>query len=268
VRTRHTRAVLPVHLYGHPVDFEAIRSWRRSGLLVIEDACQAHLASWRGEPVSVPGDAACFSFYPGKNLGALGDGGMVVSADEELLARIRRLRDHGQSAKYVHPDVGWCSRLDGLQAAFLEVKLRHLPAWTQARASLAEQYWARLGDRLVPWEVGAVHHLLVVRSRPEARDDIRTALDAAGIETGYHYPVSLSRQPALARWSRPCPNAERAAAEVLSLPIHPMLTEADVDTVCDAFLAAESETGGAWTPDATADRDAVCTRGGLTSMRR
>lgn len=268
VRSRYTRAVLPVHLYGHPVDFPTIRAWRGSGLLVIEDAAQAHLASWRGEPVSVAGDAACFSFYPGKNLGALGDGGIVVSHDEELVRRIRRLRDHGQIAKYVHPDVGWCSRLDGLQAAFLSVKLRHLTEWTRARACLAEHYWERLGDRLVPWEIGAVHHLLVTRTRADARDRIRQSLDDAGIETGLHYPVALSRQPALARWSRPCPNAERAASEVLSLPMHPMLTETDVDLVCDAVLEAELESGGPWTLDGAADRDAVCTRGGLQSMRR
>jgi dTDP-4-amino-4,6-dideoxygalactose transaminase len=245
-----------------------VRAWRRSGLVVIEDAAQAHLASWRGEPVASAGDAACFSFYPGKNLGALGDGGMVVSRDEELIERVRRLRDHGQRAKYLHTDVGWCSRLDGLQAAFLSVKLRHLPGWTQTRAALAECYWERLGDRLVPWEVGAVHHLLVTRTAAAARDSIREALNARGIETGLHYPVALSRQPALARWSQPCPHAELAASEVLSLPMHPLLMPADVDAVCDALLDAEDEFGGPTMRAGAAGQDGFCTRAGLRSMRR
>jgi dTDP-4-amino-4,6-dideoxygalactose transaminase len=243
VRTRYTRAVVPVHLYGHPLDFELVRGWRRSGLTVIEDAAQAHLATWRGEPVGTACDAACFSFYPGKNLGALGDGGMVVSHDEELVARIRRLRDHGQDRKYLHTEVGWCSRLDALQARFLVAKLQYLPEWTRARASLAERYRERLGARLVPWTSGAVHHLLVVRTDSATRSCLQGMLHAAGVETGLHYPVALSRQPALAGWSWPCPNAELAASEVLSLPMHPMLSLADVDLVCDALLDAESTLG-------------------------
>ena len=133
VRTRYHAAVLPVHLYGHPVPFDLIRAWRRSGLVVIEDAAQAHLGAWRGDPVASASDAACFSFYPGKNLGALGDGGMVVSDNEVLLRQVRRMRDHGQDVRYHHCEPGWNSRLDGLQAAFLSAKLRHLPGWTAAR---------------------------------------------------------------------------------------------------------------------------------------
>ena len=243
VRTRYTRAVLPVHLYGHPVPFDLIRAWRRSGLVVIEDAAQAHLGAWKGEPVASASDAACFSFYPGKNLGALGDGGMVVSDDDVLLRQVRRMRDHGQDVRYHHCEPGWNSRLDGMQAAFLSAKLRHLPGWTAARAALADRYRERLGSRLVPWDVGAVHHLVVARVPHEARDGVRARLAASGIETGLHYPFALSEQPALARWSRPCPNAEHAAGQVLSLPMHPLLTSADVDAVCDAFVEAEAELG-------------------------
>lgn len=244
-RTRYTRAVLPVHLYGHTVPFDLIRAWRRSGLVVIEDAAQAHLGAWRGEPVAVAGDAACFSFYPGKNLGALGDGGMVVSDDEVLLRQVRRMRDHGQTARYHHTEAGWNSRLDGLQAAFLAAKLRHLPGWTASRAALADRYRERLGDRLVPWDVGAVHHLLVARVPESVRDEVRSRLAASGVETGLHYPIALSQQPALARWSRPCPRAEQAAGEVLSLPMHPLLTSGEVDAVCDTLLTVEADLGAA-----------------------
>jgi dTDP-4-amino-4,6-dideoxygalactose transaminase len=267
VRTRYTRAVLPVHLYGHTVGFDAVRAWQRSGLVVIEDAAQAHLASWRGEPVASASDAACFSFYPGKNLGALGDGGIVVSRDEGLLERVRRLRDHGQDARYHHAEVGWNSRLDGLQAAFLSAKLEHLPAWTATRAGLADRYWERLGERLVPWEVGAAHHLLVMRTSADARDELRARLAAAGVETGLHYPFALSEQPALARWSRACPNAEHAAREVLSLPMHPLLDPADVDAVCDVVLEAEDELGVGPCFQVAEDGDVACARAGMRRTR-
>jgi dTDP-4-amino-4,6-dideoxygalactose transaminase len=244
VRTRATRAVLAVHLYGHPVDFDVVRRWRRSGLVVIEDAAQAHLATWNGEYVGSAGDAACFSFYPGKNLGALGDGGLVLSHDLGFVEHVRRLRDHGSIVRYRHDEIGWCSRLDGLQAAFLSAKLPHLHGWTAARRRLAERYRARLGDRLVPWTEGAVHHLLVARVPAASRKRIRAELAAHGVATGLHYPLALSDQPALHRWMRPCPEAERAAAEVLSLPMHPFLRDRDVDAVCDTLLAAESVVTG------------------------
>ncbi len=239
VRTHATRAVVPVHLYGHTVDFDLLRRWRAEGLVVIEDAAQAHLASWRGEPVGAVGHAACFSFYPGKNLGALGDGGLVLSRDPDVVERVRQLRDHGRQTGYRHAEIGWCSRLDGLQAAFLRVKLRHLARWTEVRRQRAARYSANVpGNLLVPWEEGAVHHLMVARIGGGLRDEVRASLDRAGIETGMHYPVALSDQPALARWARPCPNAERAASEVLSLPMHPLLTERAVDTVCGALVSA------------------------------
>jgi dTDP-3-amino-3,4,6-trideoxy-alpha-D-glucose transaminase len=134
VRTPRTKAVIPVHLYGHVVPFERLRRWRDQGLLVIEDAAQAHLATHGGEPVGSVGHLTCFSFYPGKNLGALGDGGAVLCPDPALADHLRVLRDHGRRSKYVHDVVGWCSRLDDIQAAVLSAKLEHLASWTAARS--------------------------------------------------------------------------------------------------------------------------------------
>ncbi|MBV9412951.1 MAG: DegT/DnrJ/EryC1/StrS family aminotransferase [Acidimicrobiia bacterium] len=233
-RTDRVRAVIPVHLYGHVVPLDALDAWMRQGLIVIEDAAQAHLATWKGRPAGTVGQAGAFSFYPGKNLGALGDGGAVVSADPELHRAVTVWRDHGAADKYRHEHVGWCSRLDGLQAEWLRVKLRHLPAWTEARRRLADRYRDRLPEGLVvPWDEGAVHHLLVVRIGDGRRDDVAAGLAARGVSTGVHYPIALSEQPALAEWRRPCPVAERAATEVLSLPLDPLMTDAEVDRVCD-----------------------------------
>ncbi len=237
VRTSATRAVVPVHLYGHVVPVEHIRDWRDGGLLVVEDAAQAHLGSDGAVPVG-EGHAACFSFYPGKNLGALGDGGAVLSDDEGVIDEVRRLRDHGRRTKYEHDEIGWCSRLDGLQAAVLEVKLRHLPAWTAARRAVAQQYLDLLGDRLVPWREGAVHHLLVSRVRDGRRAAVADRLRAAGIDTGVHYPVPLSQQPSCRPWARACPHAEQAAVEVLSLPMDPLMTADQVERVAAVFATA------------------------------
>ncbi len=236
VRTSSTRAVIPVHLYGHVVPPDHLRSWRDSGLVVVEDAAQAHLAHHGGTGIGSIGHAVCFSFYPGKNLGAFGDGGMVLSSDDAVTGEVRRIRDHGRSTKYLHEDLGWCSRLDGLQAAVLSVKLRHLPAWTDARRARAADYRDRIGERLVPWEDGAVHHLLVARV-PD-RDRVRAALTAAGVGNGVHYPVPLSDQPWLMAGARPCPVAERAGHDVLSLPMDPLMSEADVDVASTALLRA------------------------------
>jgi dTDP-4-amino-4,6-dideoxygalactose transaminase len=235
VRTPRTRAVIPVHLYGHVVPFDHMEEWRQSGLLVVEDAAQAHLATWRGGTVGSVGQATCFSFYPGKNLGALGDGGAVVSDDDDVIEAVRMLRDHGRHSKYEHEVIGWCTRLDGIQAAFLAAKLPHLTAWTDARRNAAARYHSRLGDLLVPWEDGAVHHLLVARLPQGRRDEIQASLAASGIDTGIHYPVPLSRQPACAAWAKPCPASEEAGDRILSLPMDPLLTDADIDRVCDAL---------------------------------
>jgi dTDP-3-amino-3,4,6-trideoxy-alpha-D-glucose transaminase len=237
VRTPRTRAVIPVHLYGHVVPFDLLEEWRDGGLLVVEDAAQAHLAAWHGRTVGEVGNAACFSFYPGKNLGALGDGGAVVSDDERLLSDVAALRDHGSTEKYRHDVIGWCSRLDGIQAAWLEVKLRHLPAWTRRRRQLAERYRMLVPEGLlVPWEDGAVHHLVAVRVPSLRRDPIIAGLAGVGVESGIHYPRALTQQPALRGVAGECPEAERAAAELLSLPIDPLMTDAEVDEVVDALL--------------------------------
>lgn len=232
-RTERTVAVMPVHLFGHVVPFDLIRGWQAQGLKVVEDAAQAHLASWRRQGVGTVGDVACFSFYPGKNLGAMGDGGAVITNDGDTAERIAKLRDHGRESKYLHDEIGWCSRLDGLQAAVLDVKLRHLPEWTENRRVLAERYHERLGDRLVPWEEGAVHHLLVVRPDSARRDDLQSALAERGVGVGVHYPVALSQQPSVSRFAMPSPEAEAAASEVLSLPMDPLMKLTEVELVCD-----------------------------------
>ncbi len=237
VTTPRTRAVLPVHLYGHTVPFDHLQTWRDAGLVVVEDAAQAHLATWAGRPVGSVGHATGFSFYPGKNLGALGDGGAVMAHDPAVLDEVRRLRDHGSTRKYHHEVLGHCSRLDGIQAAVLEVKLAHLAGWTEARRRLARRYRDRLGDLLVPWEEGAVHHLLVARVDPAARAGIQDELLRRGVQTALHYPIALSDQPALAAVARPCPAAEAGAASVLSLPMDPLMGEDEVERVADAVLA-------------------------------
>lgn len=233
VRTSRTAAVVPVHLYGHIVPFDAIDRWKDSGLLVVEDAAQAHLGESDGHYVGSNSDAACFSFYPGKNLGALGDGGMVTSRSASVTDEVRRLRDHGRVSKYTHDVPGWCSRLDGLQAAVLRAKLPYLPDWTARRRSFAARYLELLGDHLVPWNSGDVHHLLVARtSDPEQVADF---LRSREIDTGRHYPFALSQQPWLAHLGS-TPNAERAASTVISLPMDPLMDADDVDRVSEAFL--------------------------------
>ena len=178
-----------------------------------------------------------FSFYPGKNLGGFGDGGAIVTRNMDQAARVAKIRDHGRTSKYIHDEIGWCSRLDGLQAAVLNVKLGHLPAWTARRRQLADRYRKHLGDHLVPWEEGAVHHLLVMRVEPGDRDRIRQALIAQGIGVGIHYPAALTRQPSLSPYVRqPCPHSEAAAASVLSLPIDPLMDLWEVDLVCDVVM--------------------------------
>jgi dTDP-4-amino-4,6-dideoxygalactose transaminase len=235
--TPRTRAVIPVHLYGRPADLDALVDiCRRHGLRLIEDAAQAHGARSRGRACGTVGDLACFSFYPGKNLGAYGDAG-AVTGDPSLLARIRKLRDHGRSSKYEHDEVGYGERLDALQAAVLGVKLRHLEDWTEARRRHAATYDRLLaGSSLVTPSQDPrdrhVFHLYVVRSL--RRDDLLASLTAAGIGAGVHYPIPLHRQPAYeARGYGDCrlPAAEAAAGEVLSLPLYPELTDEQIGSV-------------------------------------
>jgi dTDP-4-amino-4,6-dideoxygalactose transaminase len=243
--TPRTKALLPVHLYGHPADLDPILEIaRRRGIAVVEDACQAHGAQYKGKTVGTLGVLGTHSYYPTKNLGALGDGGAVLANDPGLARHLRRLRNGGQSDRYRHELSGINSRLDELQAAILRVKLAHLPAWTERRRSIAARYAAGLdgtGLRL-PREqpyARAVYHLYVVR-HPH-RDALMAALKERGIGTLIHYPIPLHLQPAFARYGgKPGdhPVAEKAAAEILSLPIYPELSDAQVDTVIAAVQEA------------------------------
>jgi dTDP-3-amino-3,4,6-trideoxy-alpha-D-glucose transaminase len=241
-----TRAIMPVHLYGQPADMAAIeRIASGHNLAIVEDCCQAHLATAAGRPVGTIGIAGAFSFYPTKNLGALGDGGAVLTSDQGLAARIKRLRNGGQTDRYQHQEPGINSRLDELQAAILRARLPLLPRWTKDRRRLASAYRSALRGAAVdvPAELdpGHVYHLFVVRS--PARADLRAHLSARGIETLIHYPVPIPRQPALAATSpADCPAAARACDEVLSLPLHPALNEDQVRDVAAAVAAFEPRT--------------------------
>ncbi len=235
--TSRTRAILPVHLYGQPAEMAALNAIAtRHGLAVVEDCCQAHLATCAGTPVGTMGVAGAFSFYPTKNLGALGDGGAVVTNDSALAARIARLRNGGQSSRYRHEEPGINSRLDELQAAILRVRLGHLHGWTARRRAIAARYRRAIGDRVAvlrEFDAGHVYHLFVVRSQQRAA--LQTHLRSRGIETLVHYPVAIPDQPAFASAHDTCPAAATACAEVLSLPMHPALSDADVAAVCTAI---------------------------------
>jgi dTDP-3-amino-3,4,6-trideoxy-alpha-D-glucose transaminase len=230
-----TRAIVPVHLYGQPADMNGIeRVTSRYGLAVVEDCCQAHLATVQGRPVGTIGAAGAFSFYPTKNLGALGDGGAVITRDAALADRVRQLRNGGQRMRYDHNRLGVNSRLDEIQAAVLRTRLPRLQAWTARRRELAARYRAAL--RALPVEVppecdaGHVYHLFVVRV-PD-RNRFQEQLAADGIETLVHYPLPIPRQQAFTPMTpADCPIAERACDEVLSLPLHPGLSDDDLDSV-------------------------------------
>jgi dTDP-4-amino-4,6-dideoxygalactose transaminase len=243
--TSRAKAVIVVHLYGQMPDMDALcRAAGKAGLAVIEDAAQAHGATWRGRPAGSIGTAGCFSFYPGKNLGAFGDAGAVVTADAGLAGRIRVLRDHGRIAgsHYRHELVGTNSRLDALQAVVLSVKLARLDAWNEARRSIAARYHAALAPSParqvaeVPGTRGA-YHLAVVRVTDRAL--VQQRLAGLGVETQIHYPIPCHYQSAYQRFADGrLPAAEHAAAEVLSLPMFPHMTGAQVAQVCDAVRAA------------------------------
>ena len=239
--TPRTKALLPVHLYGHPADLDPLLDLAgRRGIPLVEDACQAHGALYRERPVGALSGLGALSFYPTKNLGALGDGGAVLVNDAELAARLRRLRNGGQSDRYRHEEVGVNSRLDEMQAAILRAFLGHLPAWTERRRALAALYLRELGDAalILPVEqpyARAVYHLFVVRH--PRRDALAAALRERGVGTLVHYPIPLHLQPAFrALGGRPgdLPVAEKAAAEVLSLPLYPELTDEQAQAVASA----------------------------------
>lgn len=233
--TKRTRALLPVHIYGRAADLDPMLALsKKHGLFLLNDACQAHGAKYRGQDIAALGDAAAYSFYPTKNLGCFGDGGMIVCADADKAARMRRLRDYGQEKRYQHVEAGLNSRLDELQAAILRVKLKHLAAHTERRRVIAKSYLAKLeGLPLVlpVWDEGAVWHLFPVRTAK--RDALAEHLRTRSIQSLVHYPVIIPAQQAMPTPYRvgSLPVAERCADEFLSLPIHPELTDAEVDEV-------------------------------------
>jgi dTDP-4-amino-4,6-dideoxygalactose transaminase len=249
--TPRTKALLPVHLYGHPADMDPLMALARErGLVVVEDACQAHGALYRGRPVgTLAGEQGlgALSFYPTKNLGALGDGGAVLTNDAETAARLRQLRNGGQRDRYRHETEGWNSRLDELQAALLRVGLSHLPGWTERRRALAAFYRAELqGSGVEPLVeqpyARSVCHLFVARH--PRRDTLMEALQQRGIGTLVHYPIPLHLQPAFAFLGErrgDLPVAERACDEILSLPLYPELDDEKARRVADAVRAAARE---------------------------
>jgi dTDP-4-amino-4,6-dideoxygalactose transaminase len=242
--TERTSALIAVHLYGHPCDMDALMALAsRHGLRVIEDCAQAHAAEYRGRRVGSIGDASTFSFYPGKNLGAYGDGGAITTNDAALARRCRMIADHGRVDKYDHVFEGRNSRLDGLQAAILSVKLAHLDRWTERRRAVAAAYRAELAGipgLVLPREedwARHVYHLFVVRS--DARDELRAHLAAEGIETGIHYPIALPRLKAYDYLGQGEEDmlANRLGGELLSLPMGEHLSDADVARVAGAIHA-------------------------------
>jgi dTDP-4-amino-4,6-dideoxygalactose transaminase len=236
--TPRTRAIVPVHLYGQSADMHALAAVAaRHNLAIVEDACQAHLATADGLPVGTIGVAGAFSFYPTKNLGALGDGGAVVTSDAGIAERVKRLRNGGQTTRYHHAEPGANSRLDELQAAILRARLPFLRQWTDRRRTIGARYRRELADTAVrvpaEHDRGHVYHLFPVLS--DERPALQAHLAAAGIETLIHYPVPIPRQPALGT-TRPadCPIADRVCAAVLSLPLYPALSDEAVSQVIGA----------------------------------
>jgi dTDP-4-amino-4,6-dideoxygalactose transaminase len=230
------KAIVPVHLYGNPAAVDELRAFAaRRGVALIEDCCQAHLATCNGQPLGTAGVGGAFSFYPTKNLAALGDAGAIITNDSDVAARVRLLRNGGQAQKNVHVECGINSRLDEVHAAVLRVRLPRLAANTERRRRIARAYRRGLpaGVRIpVERDPGHVYHLFPIRSAQ--RDALRAHLQGLGVETLIHYPYALSAQAAFARFrSTPCPAAEQAAGELLSLPLHPGLTDEDVSRVID-----------------------------------
>jgi dTDP-4-amino-4,6-dideoxygalactose transaminase len=239
--TPQTRAIMPVHLYGNPCDMDQIMHIaRQHGLKVVEDAAQAHGASYKGKPVGVIGDIGCFSFYPGKNLGAYGDAGAVVTDNVELAAKVRLLRDHGRTTKYEHIEIGYGERIDALQAAILGAKLRHLRDWTEARRKWAGMYTECLKSLPVKHVKAtegayAVYHIYGITV--EDRDGLLDYLNDQGVKAGIHYPIPLHLQPCygtLGYGAGSLPVSEWAARSEISLPMYPELGEGNVGVIVGA----------------------------------
>ena len=234
--TSRTKAIVPVHLYGRPVDLDAIlKIGADRKVPVIEDACQAHGARYRGKRIGGFGVAAAFSFYPGKNLGAYGEGGALTTNDDHVAELARTLRDHGSTRRYYHDDVGWNYRMDGFQGAVLRIKLRHLEAWTARRIAIALLYRQLLaGARVVvpddSPDAESIYHLFVVYV--ENRDAVRASLEARGVQTAIHYPVPVHLQKAYASLGQKAgsfPHTEWAADRAISMPLFPEMTTEQVE---------------------------------------
>ncbi len=249
--TPKTKAIIPVHLYGQPADMDPILEIaKRHGLIVIEDAAQAHGAEYKGRRAGSMGDMGCFSFYPGKNLGAYGEGGMVTTSNPEFTRTIRMLRDWGAEKKYHHVLKGYNFRLEGIQGAVLRVKLRYLEGWTEARRTAAGHYNRMLAGSGVPTPAAMdyarhVYHVYAIRTKHRA--DWQQALQAQGIQTGIHYPIPVHLLPAFADLGYRAgqfPHSEQAASEVLSLPMFPELTEAQCQEVSNAVRALAAKSAG------------------------
>lgn len=252
--TPRTKAILPVHLYGQPADMDPVMHIaRRHGLTVIEDAAQAHGARYKGRPVGSIGDMACFSFYPGKNLGAYGEGGAVTTNNPEHARMVRTLRDWGQDRKYHHVLRGYNYRMEAFQGAVLGVKLKHLDRWTEVRRRIVAEYNQLLAEAEVetpvemPW-AKHVYHVYTIRTTD--RDSLQAALGMEGIQTGIHYPIPVHMQPAYADLGYgpgSFPHAEAAARQVLSLPLYPELSSQAVAQVAAAVRKAAIRTPAAVT---------------------
>ena len=242
--TKRTKGIVPVHLYGQMADMDPILDIaNKYKLWVVEDACQAHLAEYKGRKAGSMGIAGAFSFYPGKNMGACGEGGAVTTNDADLASRIRMIRDHGQAKKYYHEMEGYNGRCDALQAAALRVKLKKLPEWNESRRENAQRYFERLRDTegIVLPKINQnclpVFHLFVIQV--EKRDIVQEALGKAGIGTGLHYPIPLHLQKAYEHMGfKPgsFPVTERYAKRLLSLPMYPELSEQQIRFVCDNLI--------------------------------
>jgi dTDP-4-amino-4,6-dideoxygalactose transaminase len=237
--TAKTKAILPVHLYGHPADLDPLLAVAaRHGLPLVEDAAQAHGAVYKGRTIGSFGQTACFSFYPGKNLGAYGEGGALVTNQDALAARAKSLREHGSTQRYYHDEIGYNYRMEGIQGAVLDVKLKYLAHWTVERRRVAKKYLELLAGVPVqlPREVGDAHsawHLFVIRT--PKRDELKKHLEAHKIGCALHYPMPLHLQKCFASLGYKAgafPVAERAARECLSLPIYPELTNDQIACVC------------------------------------
>jgi len=239
--TERTKAIIPVHLYGQPADIDEIKDFaEKYNLIIIEDACQAHGATYNGRKVGSIGDVGCFSFFPTKPLGAIGDAGVVTTDDEEIASKIRELRNHGRSELNVHLEPGYTSRLDEVQAAVLSLKLKYLDQWNTRRRTIARKYDELLGELpgiQTPYclpQAEHVYHLYVIQT--SRRDELQAELTRQGVQTSIHYPTPIHLQPAYKdRCSRKFKCAEETAKNILSLPMFAELKDEEIQYVCEAI---------------------------------